>query len=83
MPYLVEIESRARKEFLDLPGNVQQDLIPLIDTLQQNPPPFGCKKLKGINGYRLRKGKYRILYTVDDERKTVRVYRLGHRRDVY
>jgi mRNA interferase RelE/StbE len=79
----VEIESRARREFLRLPPDVQERIIDAVDDLVMNPRPSGAKRLVGRDGYRLRLGEYRILYTVDDENRAVRVYRTGHRRDIY
>ena len=81
--YRVEIESRARREFLRLPTDVQERIIDAIDDLARNPRPPGAKRLVGRDGYRLRQGDYRILYPVDDEIRVVRVYRIGHRRDIY
>jgi mRNA interferase RelE/StbE len=51
--------------------------------LPLNPRPHGCKKLKGRNGYRIRKGIYRIIYDVYDNVLTVEVIALGHRKDIY
>jgi len=36
-----------------------------------------------VEAYRIRVGDYRILYVVDDPRKRITVYSIGHRRDVY
>lgn len=42
------------------------------------------EKLTGSqNAYRLRKGDYRVLYTVDDSAKTIIIYKIAHRREVY
>jgi mRNA interferase RelE/StbE len=51
--------------------------------LAENPCPRGVKKLKGLSGYRLRVGDYRILYDVIPRERRVVVYAVGHRRDVY
>lgn len=83
MSYQVEFETRARGELLDLPKDVARRFISVLDDLARQPRPPGAKKLFGVNGYRVRKGDYRILYTVDDHKRVVRVYRVGHRRDVY
>jgi mRNA interferase RelE/StbE len=81
--YRVELESRARREFLDLPRDVQEHLAAALDDLRGDPRPPGAKRLSGSPGYRVRKGTYRVLYTIDDNTKIVRVYRIGHRREVY
>jgi mRNA interferase RelE/StbE len=62
---------------------VQARISEAIDDLATHPRPPGAKRLVGQDGYRLRQGDYRILYTVDDQALAIRVYRIGHRRDIY
>lgn len=81
--YRVELESRAKKELLSLPHKIRNQLAGAIDDLGCNPRPPGAKKLIGPYGYRLRKGTYRLLYTIDDKKQLLRLYRIGHRREVY
>lgn len=83
MSYRIELETRARREFLNLPREAQERLAAALDDLQGDPRPPGAKRLSGSPGYRVRKGTYRALYTIDDNAKIVRVYRMGHRREVY
>lgn len=83
MSYRLELESHARKELLGLPKEVQKSFSEVLDHLQKNPRPPGAKKLTGLDGYRVRKGDYRLLYTVDDKESLVRIYRIAHRREVY
>jgi len=45
-----------------------------IYNLADNPRPFGYKKLKGRNAYRIRKGNYRIIYEIEDKIITVTMY---------
>ncbi len=48
------------------------------------PVPHGVVKLKGEDKmYRLRVGDYRIVYTIEDNDKIIKVTRIGHRQDVY
>jgi mRNA interferase RelE/StbE len=54
-----------------------------FDELRNNPRPVTSKKLHGREGYRMRIGDYRVLYTVDDRAKTVVIISVGHRQDVY
>jgi len=81
--YRIEVETRARREFQGLPGQIREIITEAIDDLETDPRPPGAKRLVAKSGYRLRKGDYRILYTVDDKTRLVRVYRVGHRRDIY
>lgn len=83
MAYRIELESRAQKELLALPREAIDVLKSAIDDLRSEPRPPGAKKLAGIDGYRIRKGAYRVLYAIDDKAKVVRIYRAGHRREVY
>lgn len=83
MSYRVEIETGAAREFQKLPKEARVSLGDVPDNLEREPRPLGAKKLINQEGYRLRKGNYRILYVVDDKALVVRVYRIGHRRDVY
>ena len=54
-----------------------------IISLAENPYPAGSKKLANRPELRIRVGDYRIVYLVDDVRRTVTICGVGHRRDVY
>ena len=65
MSYSVIIENRAQKEFFKLPPQYGAAVRQAIDALAVNPRPHGVKKLAGSkDGYRVRVGVYRILYTI-------------------
>ncbi|MBF0105857.1 MAG: type II toxin-antitoxin system RelE/ParE family toxin [Deltaproteobacteria bacterium] len=83
MTYHIVFETRAKREFVKLARESQVMLSPVINDLSSAPRPHGVKKLQSKDGYRLRKGTFRILYTIDDKAKTVCIYRIGHRRTVY
>lgn len=42
----------------------------------------GFEKLSGRDRYRVRQGRYRILYSIDDEEVLVVVVKIGDRKDV-
>jgi mRNA interferase RelE/StbE len=55
-----------------------------IHSLAADPRPAGCEKLSGEpDRYRLRVGRYRIIYSIGDAGLVVVVVRAGHRKDVY
>ena len=54
-----------------------------IKLLAEQPRQHKTEKLKGVDGYRLRIGKYRILYEIDERSKTVTVCRVLHRKQAY
>jgi len=70
----------------DLRGIHPEDLAVLNDkikSLAEQPRQHKTEKLKGIEGYRLRVGKYRILYDIDEHAKIVTIHRVQHRKEVY
>jgi len=81
--YRLELETRAVKELSAVAKDRRELIVAVLDDLQKQPRPPGAKKLSGVDGYRVRKGDYRVLYTIDDAARLVRVYRVGHRREVY
>lgn len=54
-----------------------------IEELAQNPRPAGSQKLSGLELFRVRQGKYRIVYSIQDRELVVHVIKVGHRKDVY
>ena len=53
--YTLTVTRTARKQLDKLSDRVANSLIEAIHGLASNPRPTGCKKLKGRNGYRIRK----------------------------
>ncbi len=83
MTYKVKILRSAIKQLEVLPPKDYLAIKSKIIKLAKNPRPRGCEKLKGRSGYRIRQGNYRIIYDIQEEVLTVRVIRIGHRKDVY
>jgi mRNA interferase RelE/StbE len=81
--YSVLIKASAAKELEDLPQKEIRRISRKVQRLGDEPRPPGCEKLTGGNRYRIRQGDYRVVYSVDDARAEVIVFKVGHRRDVY
>lgn len=81
--YAVRLKPSAEKEMDRLPGQVFERVVAAILALEESPRPSGCKKLRGLDEYRIRVGAYRILYTIDDRVRLVEIISVGHRREVY
>ena len=83
--YRVVIKPSASKEIGAVGQKKDRQRIVLgIQSLGENPRPFGSEKLSGhLDLYRVREGNYRILYSIDDEKLLVDVIKVGHRKDVY
>ena len=76
MIYKIVIEKKACKEADDIPEKYRASIDSGILSLASNPRPHAAKKLTEKEGYRIRSGNYRILYTIDDKAKIVVVYRI-------
>ena len=81
--YSITISRTAQKQLDKLNDDVAFTLIKAIQSLANNPLPIGCKKLKGRNGYRIRKGDYRIIYEIHNNVLIIDVIAIGHRKDIY
>jgi mRNA interferase RelE/StbE len=81
--YQIRITKTVQKQLDKLPESVAGILIETIHNLSRNPRPHGCKKLKGRDGYRIRKGDFRIIYDIFDKILTVEVIAIGNRKDIY
>ncbi len=83
MGYIVEIVPKAEKEFLKLPPVEQKKIRNKILSLEENPRPFGAKKLRETEYFRIRSGDYRVVYSIDDNRRIVKILSIAHRKDIY
>ena len=84
MVYRLVLTRAARKDLDRLPGEVLERADPLILALADNPRPFGSEKLQGFESlYRIRVGKYRIIYEIDKTTSIVTIARVEHRKSVY
>ena len=84
MKYRLEILPTAQREIASLPPKDRERVDERIRSLADNPRPAGAIALRGYrNLFRLRVGKYRIIYQVRDDVLVVMVVKVGHRRDVY
>ena len=84
MPYKVILESSENKALSKLPVDVQRRIVGALHALALVPRPQSVVKMTGDdNRWRVRVGKYRIVYKIHDERLMVLVLRVAHRREVY
>ncbi|OGW56275.1 MAG: addiction module antitoxin [Nitrospirae bacterium RBG_13_43_8] len=81
--YSILIKPSAVKEIENIPKKDRFRIIQKIQGLTVKPRPQGCEKLTGENRYRIRRGVYRIVYSVSDRDLLIVVVKVGHRRDVY
>lgn len=83
MVYTIEIHGNAAKKIRKIPIKSIIDIIQKISMLSSNPFPNGYTKLTGVDGYRIRSGDYRILYSVGSSTAVLTIMNIGHRKNVY
>ncbi len=54
----------VEKDLNRIAKNELKKIIARITALADNPGPPGCEKLTGLERYRIRQGRYRILYSM-------------------
>jgi mRNA interferase RelE/StbE len=83
--YRVLIKPSAAKE-IEAVGQKEdrERIVTRIRSLARDPRPFGSEKLSGRGDlYRIRVGRYRVVYSVGDAELVVLIVRVGHRKSVY
>lgn len=81
--YRILLKASAIKELRRLPKKDLAAILERIGFLHEDPRPAGAQKLSARERYRIRRGDYRIVYSVDDRLGEVMIYRIGHRSEVY
>jgi mRNA interferase RelE/StbE len=79
--YDVQFKPRAARDIERLPSRIQAQVLARIEEMS-NDLKGDVKPLTNFTPeYRLRVGDYRVLFEV--EKKTIVIYRIRHRREVY
>lgn len=82
--YRIEVSATAERQLKALHTQDQVRIIRAIQALRTEPYPRGNRKLSGYRDvFRIRVGRYRVLYSVDKKNIVVIVLKLGHRKQVY
>lgn len=82
--YEVRISQTAEKQLRGLPQADQERVAAKASSLATDPRPAGTRKLRGYEDvWRVRVGRYRILYSVADAEVIVIVLKIGHRSRIY
>jgi mRNA interferase RelE/StbE len=81
--YEICFKESVWKDLSKVPKTNLKRILARIEILAKNPRPTGCEKLTGEDLYRVRQGKYRIVYSIQDNELTVWIIKVGHRKDIY
>ena len=49
--------------------------------LEDNPRSSGCRKLRGIEGWRIRVGDWRVIYHINDRERLITIVAVKRRRE--
>ncbi|MDH7484942.1 MAG: type II toxin-antitoxin system RelE/ParE family toxin [Anaerolineae bacterium] len=69
---------RVERQLERLPQDAQERVLKAIAALADNPRPFGVQKLED-DLYRIRIGRYRVVYWVSDEERLVVITKVAKR----
>jgi len=75
--YKVYFNESVEKDFSGIPKKDLQSILRRIENLAKDPRPQGHEKLTGQERYRVRQGRYRIVYCIQDKELTVWVVKVG------
>ena len=79
-----EISRTAEKQLDKLNRDDQRRVVRAILALADDPRPQGSRKLTGYDDvFRIRVGRYRVLYSVSGKKLVIIILKIAHRKDVY
>ncbi|MCK4719310.1 type II toxin-antitoxin system RelE/ParE family toxin [bacterium] len=81
--YEILFRSSVYKDLKKIPRNDLRRIMKKIAGLGENPRPHGCEKLSALERYRIRHGNYRIVCSIQDDKLTVWIVKVSHRKDSY
>jgi mRNA interferase RelE/StbE len=81
--YKIYFRASVEKDLATIPKSDLKKILQRIRTLSDDPLPSSYEKLTGQDRYRLRQGRHRIVYSIQDKELTVWVVKVGHRKDIY
>ena len=81
--YKVHFKESVEKDFRVIPKKDVKKILRRIELLAAEPRPLGCEKLTDQERYRVRQGRYRIVYSIQDRELTIWIVKAGHRKDIY
>ena len=82
LTYDVKIKPKALKQLKKLQKDVVERILKKITVIKDTPQSF-MKKLEAKDIWSLRVGDYRVLIDVYEDKKTIEIIKVGHRKEIY
>jgi mRNA interferase RelE/StbE len=79
--YKVIVRPAAEKFILRLSESDYRAIVERLRSLVDKPRPTAVKKLAGTSLWRVRVRDFRIVYSVDDKQRIIRILRVARRRE--
>ncbi len=80
--YNLVFEKKALESLNKLEPQIKERIWNKLQQCKENPFRF-LEHLEEIDGFKLRAGDYRAIVDVDNSTKTIKVLKVGHRKNVY
>jgi len=81
--YSLQVKKSVTKDLRSIPKQDVRRILKKIEALANDPRPAGAEKLSTQERYRIRQGRYRILYEIQDKVLLVVVVKIRKRDEVY
>ena len=81
--YKIAFKPSVKKDLRGIPRHDVKRILKSIEGLSENPLPQNARSLTGRDAYRLRVGRYRVIYAIDSEEVVILIIKIGHRGGVY
>jgi mRNA interferase RelE/StbE len=81
--YRVFFRKSVEKDLSGIPKKDVGKILNRIKDLGNDPRPLCCEKLTGQERYRMRQGRYRIVYSIQEDELTIWIVTIGHRKNIY
>ena len=81
--YSIRFRSSVKKDLRSIPKQDVLRILTALKSLTEDPRPSNSKPLTGRDAWRLRVGKYRAIYTINDKEIVIEIIKIAHRKNVY
>ncbi len=81
--FKIFFKKSVEKDLKGIPKDFLARILKKIELLKENPWPEGSEKLTGKERYRIRQGRYRIVYSIQDTELTIWAVKVSYRKGIY